>query len=113
MNDILKVNKNFLIYFSIILIIIPIFGINFLISFLGNIVLLLFLIPLLFLILVFLGFNSFKSNINTCTSCGAISLGSSERCMNCGADLEYTNQINELNKKPSDTIIEANAEEIK
>ena len=113
MNDFLKVNKNFLTYFSIILLVIPIFGINFLISFLGNIVLLLLLIPLLLLILVFLGFNSFKSRINTCKSCGAISLGSSERCMNCGADLQYTNKINELNKKPSDTTIEVKAEEIK
>ena len=113
MNDFLKVNKNFLIYFSIILIVIPIFGINFLMSFLGNILLLIFLIPLLLLILVFIGFNSFKSKINTCKSCGAISLGLSETCMNCGADLEYTNKINKLNKKPSETTIEVKAEEVK
>ena len=88
MNFFLNNNRNLLIYFSIILIIIPIFGINFLISFLGNVLLLLFLIPLLLLLLVFIGFNSYKSNINICGNCGAISLGFTETCINCGADLE-------------------------
>ena len=47
MNYFLKANKNLLTYTFIILIIIPIFGINFFLSFLGNILLLLLLIPLL------------------------------------------------------------------
>ena len=64
MNYFLKVNKNLLTYSLILLIIIPIFGINFFISFVGNILLLLFLIPLLLLVLVFMGFNSYKSKIN-------------------------------------------------
>ena len=113
MNDFFKVNKTLLIYFSIIFIVIPIFGINFLMSFLGNVLLILFLIPILFLILVFIGFSSFKSKINTCSSCGAISLGLSETCMNCGADLEDINKNNILNKKPSETTIEVKAEEVK
>ena len=37
---------------------------------------------------LFISFNSYKSKINTCSNCGAISLGLSETCMNCGADLE-------------------------
>ena len=78
MNYLLKNNKNLLTYSLILLIVIPIFGINFFISFLGNIILLLFLIPLLLIILVFIGFNSYKSKINTCNSCGAISLGLSK-----------------------------------
>ena len=113
MNFFLNNNRNLLIYFSIILIIIPIFGINFLISFLGNVLLLLFLIPLLLLLLVFIAFNSYKSKIITCSNCGAISLGSSETCMNCGADLEDISKKNYLDKKPSESTIEVKAEEIK
>tara|TARA_A100001388_G_scaffold56688_1_gene39043 strand:+ start:201 stop:542 length:342 start_codon:yes stop_codon:yes gene_type:complete len=113
MNYFLKANKNFLTYALIILIIIPIFGINFLISFLGNILLLLFLIPLLLLILAFIVFNSYKSKINTCKSCGAISLGLSETCMSCGEDLDNISKKNQLDKKPSESTIDVKAEEIK
>jgi len=113
MNYFLKANKNLLTYTLIILILIPIFGINFFISFLGNILLLLFLIPLLLLILVFIGFNSYKSKINKCSSCGVISLGISETCMNCGADLENISKNNQFNNKPSESTIEVKAEEVK
>ena len=113
MNYFLKANKNLLIYSLIILIFIPMFGLNFFFSFIGNILLLLFLIPLLLLVLVFMGFNSYKSKINTCSNCGAISLGLSENCMNCGADLENINKKNQLDKKPSESTIEVKAEEIK
>ena len=113
MNYFLKSNKNLLTYSLIMLIVIPIFGINFFISFLGNILLLLLLIPLLLLILVFIGLNSFKSKINRCSNCGAISLGLSETCMNCGADLENINKQNQLDKKPSESTIDVKAEEIK
>ena len=108
----LKANKNFFIYSLMILIVIPIFGLNFFISFLGNILLLLFLIPLLLVILVLIGFNSYKSKIKTCNSCGAISLGLSETCMNCGANLENIKNDNQLNKKPSESTIEVKAEEV-
>ena len=113
MNYFLKANKNLLIYSLIILIVIPLFGINFFISFLGNILLLLFLIPLLLIILVFIGFNSYKSKINTCNNCGAISLGFSETCMHCGANLENMSNNNQFYKKPSDSTIEVKAEEVK
>ena len=113
MNYFLKVNKNLLTYSLIILIIIPIFGINFLISFLGNILLLLFLIPLLLLLLVYIGFNSYKSNINTCNSCGSISLGLNDTCMNCGEEIKNISRKNQLYKKPGDSTIEVQAEEIK
>ena len=112
MNYFLKANKNLLTYSLIILIVVPIFGINFLISFLGNILILLFLIPLLLVILVFIGFNSYKSKINTCNSCGAISLGLSENCMYCGANLENISNNNQFDKKPSESTIEVKAEEI-
>ena len=112
MNYFLKANKKILIYSLIILIVIPIFGINFFISFLGNILILLFLIPLLLVILVSIGFNSYKSKINTCNNCGAISLGLSENCMNCGANLEIINN-NQFDENPSESTIEVKAEEVK
>jgi len=114
MNYFLKANKNLLTYSLILLIAIPIFGVNFFISFFGNILLLLFLIPLLLIFLLFIGFNSFKTKINTCSNCGAISLGLSDTCMSCGTDLENISKNNsQLDIKPSDTTIEVKAEEIK
>ena len=113
MNYFLKANKNLLTYSLIILFLIPIFGFNFFFSFVGNILLLLFLIPLLLLALVLIGFNSYKSKINTCSNCGSISLGLGETCMNCGADLENINKKNQLDKMPSESTIDVKAEEIK
>ena len=112
MNYFLKANKNILTYSLIILIVIPIFGINFFISLLGNILLLLFLIPLLLAALVFIGFNFYKPKINTCNSCGAITLGLSETCMNCGSKLENISQKNQFGNKPSESTIEVKAEEV-
>ena len=113
MDYFLKVNKNLLTYSLVILILIPIFGINFLISFLGNIILLLFLIPILLLLLVFIGFNSYKSKINTCKRCGSVYIGLSETCSNCGDELDSVGNKNKFNKKPSESTIEIKAEEIK
>ncbi len=113
MNYFLKVNKTLITYCLIILIIIPIFGFNFIIGLLSNILLLLFLIPLLIILLVFLVFSYYKSKINTCSNCGSISLGLSENCMNCGANLNDINTGNQLDKKPSESTIEVKAEEIK
>jgi len=113
MNYFLKNNKNLLTYSFILLLVIPIFGINFFISFLGNILLLVFLIPLLILLLIFIGLNSYKSRINTCNNCGTISFGLNEICINCGADLKDIINKNQLNKKPGETTIEVKAEEIK
>ena len=69
--------------------------------------------PLLLVLLVFIGFNSYKSKINTCNSCGAISLGLSETCMNCGSILENISNYDQFDKKPSESTIEVKAEEIK
>ena len=113
MNDFLKVNKNFLTYSLILIIVSAIFGINFLISFLGNILILLFLIPLFIFLLIFIGFNYYKSKFNQCSNCGAISLGLSDTCITCGADLNDINKRNQFDKKPSESTIEVKAEEIK
>ena len=112
MNYFLKANKNFLTYSLILLVIVPLFGINFFISFLGNILLLLFLIPLFLLIIGVLIFNSFKSKINTCSNCGTISFSSNGTCVNCGSDLDIVCK-DVINKKPSESTIEVKAEEIK
>ena len=112
MNYFLKANKNLLTYLFIILIIIPIFGINFFLSFIGNIILLLFLIPILLLLLMFIGINIYKSKINTCSDCGAISLSFSGTCMQCGANLNNEIKKNQIDKKPSESTIEVKAEEI-
>ena len=113
MNDFFKVNKNIFAYSIILLVLIPIFGINFLISFLGNIVLLLFLIPILIFLLIFIGFNSYKSKFNQCNECGAISLGLSDTCISCGANLNDINKRNQFDKKPSESTVDVKAEEIK
>ena len=114
MNSFLKENKNFLTYTLIFLAIISIFGLNFLLSLIGNILLLLVLIPILFLIIFFIGFNSLKTKFKTCNKCGAISIGISENCMNCGAVLnDDDNQNNILIDNPGESTIEINAEEIK
>ena len=113
MNSFIKDNKNLLSYSLILLTIVPIFGINFFISFLGNILILLFLIPLLILILVIIVFNSFKSKINTCSNCGSISVGLSGTCKNCGSDMDNFSNVKQTGKTPSESIIEIKAEEIK
>jgi hypothetical protein len=113
MNYFLKSNKNLLSYSLIILVIVPLLGINIFISFLGNILILLFLIPLFLLLVGILVFNSLKSKINTCSNCGTISFSSNGTCMNCGSDLQNVSKTDQVNKKPSESIVEIKAEEIK
>ena len=109
----LKGNKTLLTYGLITFVIISIFGINFFISLLGNILLLFFLIPLLLLLILFIGFKSYQSKINICKNCGAISLGFSDTCMNCGIELKDRNEESKFDKNPSERTIEVKAEEIK
>ena len=113
MDYFLKSNRILLTYTLITFVIISTLGINFFINLLGNILLLLFLIPLFLLLILFIGFNSYKSKINTCSNCGAISLGLSNNCMRCGTELENISKENQFDKKPSESTIEVKAEEIK
>ena len=107
-------NKSLVIYSSIFLIIIPIFGLNFLLNLIGNILLLIFLVPLLILLISLISVNSIKSKINICNQCGNISFGRNNTCISCGAELDHGNSNNSQNfKKPSETTIEIKAEEIK
>ena len=107
-------NKNLITYSIIFFILISLFGFNFFLSIIGNLLLLIFLVPLLILSLLLISFNSLKSKVNTCDQCGTITLGMNNTCMNCGADLENKNsKRSESLKKPSETTIEVKAEEIK
>ena len=106
-------NRSLLIYCFIVLLVIPLFGFNFLLNFIGNILLLIFLVPLLIFLITLISFNSLKSKVNICDQCGNILLGLSENCMNCGADLENINKKNQLDKIPSESTIDVKAEEIK
>ena len=65
------------------------------------------------IIILLISFNSFKSNLKTCSQCGAISIGKSLNCMNCGAYLKNDSEKNNLDTKPSESTIEIKAEEIK
>ena len=113
MNNFLKVNKTILTYSLIILLVIPIFGINLCLIIAQNPQLLEILIPLFIFLLIFIGFNYYKSKFNQCSNCGAISLGLSDTCITCGADLNDINKRNQFDKKPSESTIEVIAEEIK
>ena len=107
-------NKNLITYSIIFFILISLFGFNFFLSIIGNLLLLIFLVPLLILSLLLISFNSLKSKVNTCDQCGTITLGMNNTCMNCGADLENKNsKRSESLKKTSETTIEVKAEEIK
>ncbi len=107
-------NKNLVTYTLILFIFIALFGFNFFLSLVGNILLLLFLIALLILFVLLISFNSLKSKVNTCNQCGTITLGINNTCMNCGADLKDTNlKTSESLQNPSETTIEVKAEEIK
>ena len=110
----IKTNKNFAIYTLIFLIVLPVFGFNFLISFIGNILLLILLVPLLLLIIALISFNSFKTKVKICNNCGTINFGVTNICSNCSSDLGDTNIKNyDQPRNPSDTTIEVKAEEIK
>ena len=114
MNSFLKTNRTLVTYLLIFLIVLPIFGLNFFLSIIGNVLLLFFLITLLIVLLVFLSFNFLKSKVITCEQCGAISLGLNTTCINCGADLENLNiKDSKLDNNPGERTIEINAEEIK
>ena len=107
-------NKNLVIYSSIFLLVIPFFGLNLILHLIGNIFLLIFLVPILILLITLIGLNSLKSKVKICNQCGNISVGIGNTCVNCGSDLDDTdpNNLGKL-KKPSETIIEVKAEEIK
>ena len=110
---IIRMSRNFFTYVIIVLLIIPIFGLNFVLNFIGNIFLLIFLVPLLLFIVGLLVFNSLKTNTQICSNCGLTILGSNDNCIYCGTSLENNQIKSEISKRASDSVIEVEAEEIK
>ena len=81
-------------------------------SLLGNILILLFLTPILLIIIAFLGINSFKSKFKVCTNCGATIISEEKSCLYCGTNVsEIENNKNYSEYAGSETI-EIDAEEI-
>ena len=105
-------NKKLVIYSSIIFLIIPIFGFKSLLSLFGNILLLLFLVPILFFGIVFLSWNSFRKNIIQCKACGNTIYGLHQECPYCGSKIDLDLQKSSFTPNASEETIEVEAEEI-
>ena len=106
--------QNKLVTYSLIFIlIIPLFGLNFFIGLIGNILLLIVLVPLLILTIGFLGLNSFKSSINLCENCGSTIIGNNGNCPYCDyKPIKNIQKEDDLSSDASNKIIEVKAEEI-
>ena len=106
------INKNLITYGIISSLIIFFFGFNFLLSLLGNILILLFLIPILLIFIFFLGINTFKSKFKICTNCGKAILSQGESCIYCGSSFSVIENIKTYSEEASSETIEIEAEEI-
>ena len=105
-------NKSLFTYSIISFLIISFFGFNFLLSFLGNILILLFLTPILLIILAFLGINSFKSKFKVCTNCGTTMINQGGNCLYCGSSFSEIENNKNYSEDPGSETIEIEAEEI-
>ena len=105
-------NKNLVTYSIISFLIIFFFGFNFLLSLLGNILILLFLTPLLLVAIAFLGINYFKSKLKVCTNCGAAMMGEGENCLYCLSNLNDIKTSANFSEDAGSETIEIEAEEI-
>ena len=108
----MSMNKNLVTYSIVFFIFISFFGFNFLFSLLGNILILLFLTPILLIIIAFLVFNSYKSKFKVCTNCGLTMLGDGEICLNCGSNYSEIEINKNFSNDASVETIEIEAEEI-
>ncbi len=113
MNEFFKMNQKLIIYSSIIFFILPLFGVKSLLSLFGNILILLFLIPILIFIILFLGLNSVKTKITQCQNCGNGVIGFQEECPFCGSKLNLNTQNQTYSTNASEETIEIEAEEVK
>ena len=103
-------NKSLVTYSIISFLIIFFFGFNFLFSLLGNILLLLFLTPILFIAIAFLGISSLKAKFKVCTNCGNTMLKEGESCLYCGSN--FSKIENNYSEDAGSETIEIEAEEI-
>ena len=106
-------NKSLATYSIISILIIFFFGFNFLLSLLGNILILLFLTPILLIGIALLGINFFKSKFKVCTNCGTTILGEGESCVYCGSNLSEIGSKKNYSEDAGSETIEIKAEEIK
>ena len=105
-------NKSIVTYSIISFLIISFFGFNFLLSLLGNILILLFLTPLLLIGVALLLINSFKSKFKVCTNCGATVINNDENCLYCGSNFSQIESKKNYSDDASSETIEIEAEEI-
>ena len=105
-------NKSLLYYSIGSFLIIFFFGFNFLLSLLGNILIILFLTPILLVIIAFLIINSFKSKIQVCTNCGTTMISEGESCLYCGSNFSKNENSENYIENPGSETIEIEAEEI-
>ena len=106
-------NKSLVTYSIISFLVIFFFGFNFLFSLLGNILIILFLSPILLLIIALLVINSFKSKFKVCTNCGTAMMNNGDDCPYCGSNFSVTEKISNYNDDAGSETIEIEAEEIK
>ena len=105
-------NKSLVTYSIISFLIIFFFGFNFLFSLLGNILILLFLTPILLIVIAFLTINSFKSKLKVCTNCGTTIISDDESCLNCGSTFNEIDNNQNYSDDAGSKTIEIEAEEI-
>ena len=105
-------NKSLISYSIISFLVIFFFGFNFLFSLLGNILIILFLTPILLLVIAFLLITSFKSKFKVCTNCGTTLISDSESCPYCGSNFSEIKNKKEYSDDASNETIEIEAEEI-
>ena len=105
-------NKSLVTYSIISYLIIFFFGFNFLFSLLGNILILLFLTPILLLVIAFLIITTFKSKLKVCTNCGTTLISDSETCMYCGSNFSVNENKKDYSEDARNETIEIDAEEI-
>jgi len=105
-------NKSLVTYSIISFLIIFFFGFNFLFSLLGNILILLFLIPILLIGIAFLAFNSFKEQFKVCTNCGTTIIREGESCLYCGSNFSEIENNKKFSEDAGSETVEIEAEEI-
>ena len=106
-------NKSLVTYSIISILVIFFFGFNFLFSLLGNILIILFLTPLLLLVIAFLIITSLKSKLKVCTNCGTTLISEGESCLYCGSNFSEINNKKDYSEDARNETIEIEAEEIK
>ena len=105
-------NKSIVTYSIISFLVIFFFGFNFLFSLLGNILIILFLTPILLLLIAFLIIISFKSKFKVCTNCGSTLINDSENCLYCGSNFSEIKNKKKYSEDACNETIEIEAEEI-